>query len=318
MSEGSTLWRVVAFDEDGLLIELTKPASGLQLAQELLESKAAVARVFGRGQLTHGDEVLARQQQLAAGEEVYLQFHREPCEPHELPTTAPIPQVLYRDPVLLAVDKPAGLLVHGDGHAADTLTSRVNALLVREGSPAKAQAVQRLDVETTGLVLFSLTEEFQPALDAQVAGHDMRKQYLAVVKGTLPGSQDGWLKLTGPIARDRHDARKMRVGPSGKPSLTRVRTLQQRAGLSLLLVELGSGRKHQIRVHLAHAGHPILGDTLYGGAHHPDGLMLHAWQESLTHPVTGERLALQTSWPTRLSKLFLEQDEPSAGLRRPS
>ncbi|MBQ1839777.1 MAG: RNA pseudouridine synthase, partial [Atopobiaceae bacterium] len=97
----------------------------------------------------------------------------------------------------------------------------------------------------------------------QVAGHQMSKRYLAVVRGSLP--KDDWLELDGPIARDRHDARKMRVGRTGKPSLTRVRTLAHSGGRSLVLVELLSGRRHQIRVHLAHAGHPIVGDALYGG-----------------------------------------------------
>lgn len=301
MSKLGTLWRPVTLDEDRLEVELRKSASGLQLARELLQSQAAVRRVFSRGQLIHGGEVLARQSQLAAGDRVSLRFHREP---HEAPGAVPPVEVLYRDPIVMAVDKPAGLLVHGDGNAKDTLTSRVLALLAREGSRAVAQAVQRLDVETSGVVLYSLTEEFQPALDVQVAGHDMHKRYLAVIKGALPRSQQGWLELTGPIARDRHDARKMRVGSSGKPSLTRVRTMAQSAGYSLLLVELGTGRRHQIRVHLAHAGHPLVGDTLYAGAAHPDGLMLHAQQETLVHPVTGEHLTFKAPLPERFTRLF--------------
>lgn len=225
--------------------------------------------------------------------------------PETMPTqnSGPV-DVLYQDEVLLVANKPAGILVHSDGGKGDTLTARVQSQFARQGSVACVQAVQRLDVETSGLVLFSLTEEFQPALDVQMAGHDMHKRYLAVIKGTLAGSLHDWVELTGPIARDRHDARKMRVGSTGKPSLTRVRTVQRHAGYSLLLVELGTGRKHQIRVHLSHAGHPILGDTLYSGSPHHDGLMLHAYQESLTHPITGERLGFQTPWPERFAKLF--------------
>lgn len=303
MSANRIIWKSLALDDDALVIELRQPAQARALAQNLLNSKTQVGRVFARGQLTRGSEVLKPQVRLATGDMVRLGFHREQ---HTAPTASRTPHIIYRDPILLAADKPAGLLVHGDGTAAETLTAQVHALLASEGSLAVPQAVQRLDVETTGLTLFSLTEEFQPALDAQVAGHDMRKRYLAVVAGRLAGSEDDWRVLDGPIARDRHNARRMRVGSYGKPALTRVRTLTACDGFSLLLVELGSGRRHQIRVHLAHAGHPLVGDSLYGGLRYRDGLMLHAWEEHLTHPVTGERLKFRGAYPARFARLFCE------------
>lgn len=303
MREQSTLWQLVSLEDDGLVLELRRCTSVVALVQELLRSKAAVSRVFARGQLTRDGQLLAWHDRLEAGEQVRLAFIRTVPE---APVVRQLPTVIFRDPLMLAVDKPAGLLVHGDGSGAPTLTDQVSALLAGEGYPAVPQAVQRLDVETTGVVLFSLTEEFQPTLDALVAGHGMSKRYLAVVEGKLKGSKDAWRVLNKPIARDRHDARKMRVGGSGKPALTRVRTLATRGGRSLLLVELGTGRRHQIRVHLAHAGHPILGDTLYGGRPHQDGLMLHAWLEELSHPVTGARVALQAPYPARFAHLFPE------------
>lgn len=209
-------------------------------------------------------------------------------------------RVIYEDEVLLACDKPAGILVHGDGTGARTLTDVVAGHLAAEGrAGVRPQAVQRLDVETTGLVLFSLDRAAQPALDAQVAGHDMRKCYLAVVAGRFPWAQRD---VRAPIGRDRHDARRMRVcrPGQGKPAETRVRRLAVQGGRSLLLVELRTGRRHQIRVHLASLGFPIVGDALYGGARSTRGLLLHAWREELDHPVTGERLRLETVWPARL------------------
>ena len=220
----------------------------------------------------------------------------------------------YRDPFLMAVDKPAGILVHGDGTGARTLTDGVAALLGREGVPAAPQAVQRLDVDTTGVVLFSLAPEFQPALDALVASHDMRKRYLAVVEGSFDA---GVRRLDAPLGRDRHDARRMRVSAGGKPALTLVTVLARRGGRSLLLLELGTGRCHQIRVHLAHAGHPIVGDALYGRAAGgrsggratgAGGLMLHAVCEELAHPATGEALRLEAGWPARFGKFFSPLD----------
>ena len=214
--------------------------------------------------------------------------------------TAPV--VVYEDEWLLAVDKPAGLLVHADGTGAHALADWVVGHLAKQGRPTDSvQPVQRLDVETTGLVLFSLDKSVQAAVDAQVAGHGMRKRYLAAVRGRFP---EGLTRIDRPIARDRHDAKRMRVGAGGKPSLTFVRKLGEAAGLSVLAVELGSGRRHQIRVHLAAMGFPLVGDALYHGLRSRDGLMLHAYEERLTHPVTGAELVLRTQMPPRFAKLM--------------
>lgn len=248
---------------------------------------------------------LRRGEMLQAGAE--LAFHlARPEIPGPL-STRPA-DIIWQDRFLLAADKPAGILVHSDGTdsalAQNTLSARVQARLVHEAAAARqtplvCQAVQRLDVDTTGLCLFSLCPEFQPALDAQVAGHTMRKRYLVLVRGTFPAKP---VLIDKAIGRDRHDSRRMRVSASGKPACTRVRRLAVRDGCSLLLVELLSGRRHQIRVHLASMGYPVMGDALYGGARSSAGLMLHAWSETLTHPVTGERLELRTAWPARFGQ----------------
>ena len=207
---------------------------------------------------------------------------------------------IYEDEVLLAWDKPAGIIVHGDGTGVRTLTDVVAAHLDATGrADARPQPVQRLDAETTGLVLFSLERATQPALDAQVAGHAMDKTYLAVVAGRVPWAQK---TVRQPIGRDRHDARRMRAcrPGQGKPAETRIRRVAEKDGRTLLVVTLVTGRRHQIRVHLASLGHPIVGDALYGGARSTSGLLLHAWREELDHPVSGERLRLETAWPERL------------------
>ncbi len=180
-------------------------------------------------------------------------------------------RVAYEDQWLLAWDKPAGIIVHDDGTGARTLTDVVREHLEATGREGvRPQPVQRLDAPTTGLVLFSLDKSCQASLDAQVAGHQMDKTYLAVVSGR------------------------------GKASRTRVRLLACESGRSLLEVRLLTGRRHQIRVHLSSLGFPIVGDELYGGARCREGLLLHALSEAVTHPVTGERVVLRTAWPTRV------------------
>lgn len=230
--------------------------------------------------------------------------------------------IIYQDSYILAVNKPAGIIIHSDGTshageragmcAAETLTDLARVYLENNGCVQQTQDVQalhRLDKDTTGIVLFSLDKETQPLFDELIRSRNVHKTYLAVVKGEFPeGEQD----ITLPIGRDRHDARRMRVSKTGKAALTHVRRLEvQRRGQStqsLMLAELGTGRKHQIRVHFSALGFPIVGDGLYGrtssartAAFTQASLMLHAYELSFVHSVTGEPLVLKTEWPARFT-----------------
>ena len=228
--------------------------------------------------------------------ELRIDASSEPVSPH-MPSQEPL-RVLYEDDFIIAAEKPSGLLVHGDGTYADTLTGRVEDYLAAGEGLLSPQAVQRLDVETTGIVLFSKAVEFQGLFDALVADHAlMEKCYLAMVEGAYPKAHD---RVNAVLARDRHDARRMRAcAPGqGQDALTYVERLavSPDGSHSLLLVTLGTGRKHQIRVHLASRGFPVVGDALYGrrgAAQEP--LMLHAWRESFAHPLTGEKVCIESS-----------------------
>lgn len=302
MSVPARPWCARMRDEATVEVVARVPQSARELVLGLLGSRAAAGRVLAAGRLRMGGRALAAHDRLEPGAVATLSLHVPPAGPAPSDGVPPV-TIVYRDPLLLVADKPAGLLVHGDGTGADTLLARLRRQIGRpEGDPT-VQAVQRLDMETTGLVLVSLTEEFQPVLDAQVAGRAMRKRYVAVTRAVPAGCAEGWLVIDDPLGRDRHDARRMRAGATGKPATTRVRLLSRRSGHALLLVELGSGRRHQIRVHLAHRGCPLVGDALYGGARHADGLMLHAWEERLLHPLTREPLVLRSAWPARFARL---------------
>ena len=298
-------------DKDALVFEVAAPEAVPARAALLTLglSKPTVARVFaeGRLELAEASSTAQPHTRLALGTRVVMRCART----YELAVgSQPAIDVLYEDPFILAVNKPAGLLVHGDGTGAPTLTDRVAFYLAEQGELFAPQAVQRLDVDTTGVVLFSKTAEFQPLFDALVAGHDMRKRYLAVVAGAFLQKR---VIYEDPLARDRHDARRMRVTSSGgQQARTEVERLAvDPAGQrSLLSVVLGTGRKHQIRVHLASHGYPIVGDPLYGSRLDARGLMLHAYEESFVHPVTGKLVALCSGWPERFSTWFDPADVP--------
>ena len=227
-------------------------------------------------------------------------------------------EILYQDEYLLAVNKPAGIIVHADGTQEPSLTELVcEKLHVLESSSqidlSQVQALNRLDRETTGIVLFSLKKETQAQFDQLIASKELSKEYLAAVKGAFEPNK---LLIDKAIGKDRHNAQKMRISATGKPSQTEVRLIKvassaQGQTQSLLLVNLLTGRKHQIRVHLSSLGFPLVGDALYGGASslqraskkkpRPQLLMLHAYHVGFIHPVTGAKIVIKTDIPERFS-----------------
>ena len=227
-------------------------------------------------------------------------------------------EFLYQDDYLLAVNKPAGMIVHADGTNELSLTDLVcEKLRTLESSNkidlSQIQALNRLDKKTTGIVLFSLKKETQSQFDQLITSKELSKEYLAVVKGDFGLNK---LLIDKAIGKDRHDAQKMRISNTGKPSQTEVRLIKvassaQGQTQSLLLVNLLTGRKHQIRVHLSSLGFPLVGDALYGGVsslqrgakkkHKAQPLMLHAYRVEFIHPVTSAKIVIKTDIPERFS-----------------
>ncbi|HZX30236.1 MAG TPA: 23S rRNA pseudouridine(1911/1915/1917) synthase RluD [Rhodocyclaceae bacterium] len=216
--------------------------------------------------------------------------------------------VVYEDDALLVIDKPAGLVVHpGSGNWSGTL---MNALLHHcpsvEQVP-RAGIVHRLDKETSGLLVVAKTLEAQTDLVRQLQARTVKRQYLAVASGVL--ERDG--KVDAPIGRHPVQRIKMAVvseGRGGKPAVTRYRVLERFARCTLVECSLETGRTHQIRVHMAHLGHPLVGDPVYGRT---DRLLppfhrqaLHAARLGLIHPVTGEAMHWEAPLPEDMNELL--------------
>ncbi|MCY0885454.1 MAG: RluA family pseudouridine synthase [Firmicutes bacterium] len=207
--------------------------------------------------------------------------------------------VIYEDDAILVVNKPRGLVVHpARGHLGDTL---IEGLLHRltpspEAPALRPGVVHRLDRDTTGLMVVAKTETARTRLAAALQVRLVHRAYMALVRGH-PHPREGWLEA--PIGRDPRNRQRMAVVLGGRQARTRYRTCRVWPGYALLSVELETGRTHQIRVHLAAAGHPVVGDPLYGAG--PElgfpAQALHAWRLEFHHPMTGAKLAFTAPPP---------------------
>jgi 23S rRNA pseudouridine1911/1915/1917 synthase len=233
---------------------------------------------------------------------------RVPGPPDPRPRPEPIPlAVRYSDERVLVVSKPAGLVTHpGAGHATGTL---VNALLaLREplasGSAGRPGIVHRLDKDTSGLLLVAKDDEAHSFLVAALAARRVERRYVALVGGAMPAPTG---TIDAPVGRHPHRPRLRAVARDGKAAVTHYRTLGCAGGLALLEVTLDTGRTHQIRVHLAHIGHAIVGDAAYGapgelgralGLRRP---FLHAWRLAWPDPSGGGRRSVADELPDDLA-----------------
>jgi len=217
-------------------------------------------------------------------------------------------QIVHEDEHLVVVDKPAGMVVHpAPGNWSGTL---VNALLGRGGDLSavggveRAGIVHRLDKETSGLLIVARTERAHRILGAAIAERKVLRRYAAVAWGHLDRDE---ITVDQPLARDPRDRRRMAVAASGKPARTTLTRLARFDSVDLLRAHLHTGRTHQIRVHLASLGHPVIGDDVYGGGGGRKVValptrrhFLHAAWLRFRHPVTGLELDLRSPLPDDL------------------
>lgn len=212
--------------------------------------------------------------------------------------------IVYEDEALIVLDKPVGLVVHpAPGHWSGTL---LNGLLAHHASAVhlpRAGIVHRLDKDTSGLMMVGKTLQAVTALSRAIAAREVQRLYMAIVHGEMgPGMQT----VEAPIGRDPASRLRMAVHHAGRPARTDVEVVAARAGLTAVQCRLHTGRTHQIRVHLAHLGHPLLADRLYGGT---AGLQverqaLHAWKLSFDHPVHGSRVEFVRPPPPDLAQAW--------------
>ena len=264
-------------------------------------SRSQAQRLIEQGAVTHGGRPVKKNEKLSAGDTLELTLP----EAREVPIEAqPIPlEVCYEDADVIVVNKPKGLVVHpAPGHADGTL---VNALLAHcgdslsgIGGEKRPGIVHRIDRDTSGLIIAAKNDAAHRALAEQLQDHSLSRVYEAVAVGGLREDRG---TVDAPIGRHPVDRKRMAVDrQNGREAVTHWRVLARYPGFTHVECRLETGRTHQIRVHLASIGHPLLGDVVYGSKKPVPGLAgqcLHARRLRFTHPSTGQLVELECPLP---------------------
>ena len=263
-------------------------------------TRSAAQRLLEEGRVTCGGKALAKNYKLNGTETVEVCLP-DPEPVDVLPQDIPL-DVVYEDADVIVVNKPKGLVVHpAPGHPDGTL---VNALLHHcgdslsgIGGELRPGIVHRIDRDTSGLIIAAKNDFAHQKLAAQLQDHTLARVYRCIVVGNL---REDAGTVDAPIGRHPVDRKKMAVVANGRPAVTHWRVLERLRGCTYVECRLETGRTHQIRVHMAHLGHPILGDTVYGAKKPVPGLQgqcLHAVGLRFRHPRTGELVELSCGLP---------------------
>ena len=303
------------------------------LAGDLELSRTRVATLIDEGRILLSGKIPRKSEIVSEGDRIEVELpplRPLAAEPEALPL-----EIVYEDDHLLVVDKPAGMVVHpAPGHPSGTM---VNALLYHAknlsgiGGTLRPGIVHRLDRDTSGLLVVAKDDSTHWALSTALRERRVRRLYLAAAWGHLPKTH---LRVDKPIGRDPHDRKRMGVVEDGRRAVTRIRVRARWRAAELLDVGLETGRTHQIRVHLAHLGHPVVGDHMYGegwerGMGGPDRgwakelarrtsrQFLHATRLGFEHPTSGESMRFRSPLPPDLDAVTGWAQGPDSEMGRP-
>lgn len=298
---------------DKIIFQVEKENTGIRIDKYLSDNMEDISRSYLQKLLkdksiTVNNKAIKANYKVQEGDMVSV-FVPEPEEPNILPEEIPL-NILYEDDSLMVVNKPKDMVVHPSaGHTSGTL---VNAVLFHcKGNLSgingimRPGIVHRIDKDTTGALLICKTDTCHRILAEQLKVHSITRRYRAVVQGNLKDDEG---TVEGPIGRHTADRKKMAINyKNGKEAITHYRVLERFGNATYIECRLETGRTHQIRVHMASIGHPLLGDTTYGSSKNPyhlQGQALHAMVLGFLHPVTNEYMEFTAPLPEYFLKLL--------------
>ena len=220
-------------------------------------------------------------------------------------------EIVYEDSDIIVVNKPKGMVVHpANGNPDGTLVNAIMAIckdsLSGIGGEIRPGIVHRIDKDTSGLLIVAKNDNAHVKMSEQIKNHEVKKTYIALVRGIFKENE---ATIDMPIGRSTSDRKKMAVNKNGKNAITHIKVLKRFDKYTLLQVNIETGRTHQIRVHMAEIGFPIVGDYVYSNGKNPfdvKGQMLHSYKLEFKHPTTNENMSLKADLPEYFEKVLQE------------
>ena len=297
---------VIKVEEDGKRIDA-------YVAEKMDISRVNVQRLIEENKLLVNGKSIKPSYKVKLGDEISIE-KEEPKEIEIKPENIPIP-ILYEDNDIIVVNKPKGMVVHpANGNWEGTLVNAIMAIckdsLSGIGGEIRPGIVHRLDKDTSGVIVIAKNDKAHINLSEQIKNHEVEKTYIALVRGIVKVNE---ATIDMPIARSTSDRKKMAVSEKGKKAVTHFKVLKRysKYNCSLLEVKIETGRTHQIRVHLAQIGYPIIGDSVYSKGSNIwgiEGQCLHAISLKFHHPVTGKEMFIEAPLPEYFDNLIKELD----------
>lgn len=272
------------------------------LKEQFLLSDRLITKLKKANKIYLNDLQTYTKKSLTVGDTVSVLIDFEEDNSNIVASNIPL-NIIYEDDYLLVLNKPANIAIHPSIlHFDNSLSNGVKFYFDKLGLKKKIRIVNRLDRNTSGIVVFAKNEYIQECLIKQMKTKELKKEYLAIAKGILE-SKSGTLNF--PIARKEGSIIERTVSSDGDSAITHYDVVKEFNNLSLVHIVLETGRTHQIRVHFSHIGHPILGDTLYGS---PSELInrqaLHSYKLTFIHPVTKKVLSLEAPLPNDIENII--------------
>lgn len=275
-------------------------------------SREAVQRMIKNGKILVNGKQEKPSYKTSIGETLTIEEEKAEeidLKPQEMPL-----DVIYEDDDMLVINKEKGIVVHPgngnpDGTLANAVMARCKGGLSGIGGKIRPGIVHRIDKDTSGLVIIAKNDKAHINLSNQIQKRKVKKTYIALVRGVIKENE---ATINMPIGRSTKDRKKMAVSKNGKEAITNFKVLKRFTGYTLLEVNIETGRTHQIRVHLAEIGFPIVGDMVYSNGKNPfnvEGQMLHAAKLELKHPTTQKDVTFEATLPEYFKKIVKELEK---------